>query len=100
MKKLLFVVLPVLLTGCATSFTGSAKIKDGPKQCQAICQGWDMELVGMVALGEYTDGCVCKVKGKQLSMKEAVQSMVLAAAGVDGGAAGVVMQMQRAAAQQ
>jgi hypothetical protein len=52
------------LAGCVTptSFTGEAKVKNGVKGCQAACEGWGMDLAGMVKMGEYSDGCVCKVK--------------------------------------
>src|SRR5204862_7346202 len=35
---------------------------------RAICASYEMELAGMVALGEYSDGCICEVPGKRASV--------------------------------
>jgi hypothetical protein len=98
MKRILSFLFILLLTGCATSgfteFRGSAKIKGGPSDCEAKCRGWDMELVGMVALGEYTDGCICKKKGSQLSMQDVGEAIILSS-GVPGGGAVAVIEMRR-----
>jgi len=85
----------VLASGCATSFTGSAKVK-GPKQCHSICNNWNMDLAGMVAMGDYTDGCICVVPDKKISKEDAVTGAVSAS----GGAVGVIRQMEEAARQQ
>ncbi len=94
MKRLLLWTLIMLpLTGCATEYTtfqGGAKIKDGPSGCEAKCKEWGMELVGMVALGEYSDGCICKKKDSQLSTKDVGGTLILSSAGSGGGTAGVV----------
>src|SRR4051812_227785 len=47
--------------GCATSFTGDPHVPGGPAGCVAKCQAWRMELVGMVSMGEYSDGCICRI---------------------------------------
>ena len=87
--------IPVLfLTSCTTVFYGNAKVVGGPKQCEEKCKAWDMELAGMVAMGEYTDGCICKKKGTQLSMKEVGQVVLFSAAGGNGGTVGVNAQMR------
>jgi hypothetical protein len=94
MKKFIGVLLvTALLGGCATSFTGSPKVGD-PAQCRKICSKWDMVLVGMVALGDYSDGCICKVKDEKLSLGQIGESVLLSSASVGSGAAGVFMQMQ------
>ncbi|HEX3775699.1 MAG TPA: hypothetical protein VHV51_14605 [Polyangiaceae bacterium] len=49
------------LTGCETSFQGDAKVADGPRGCDAKCRSWGLEFAGMVAMGEYSDGCICRV---------------------------------------
>jgi hypothetical protein len=82
-----------VLTGCATSFTGSAKV-DGPKECREVCDKWGMDLAGMVAMGEYTNGCICRVKGERLSLNSVADAMLLSSAGSTGGAAAVYMQNQ------
>jgi hypothetical protein len=82
-----------LLAGCATSFTGDAHVENGPAGCQAKCQAWGQDFVGMVALGEYSDACICRVPGKQASIKDD-------ASAVAGGAVGVMMQMRRMQSQQ
>ena len=96
MKRLVSVGLLALLvsaSGCATSFTGSAKV-DGPKDCRKVCDGWGMDLAGMVAMGEYTNGCICRVKGEQLSLKGISGALMSSAAGAAGGSTGVYMQNQ------
>ena len=47
-----------------TNFTGAAKVPKGAEGCRTICSSYGMELTGMVALGEYSDGCICEVPGK------------------------------------
>ncbi len=89
MKRILWFLLVLMLTGCATTFMGSAKIKGGPSECEAKCKEWGMELVGMVALGEYTDGCICKKKGLQLSMQDIGETVILSSAGSVSGAVAV-----------
>jgi hypothetical protein len=77
--------------GCATSFTGDAHVA-GPSACVAKCKEWGMDLSGMVAMGEYSDACICRVRGKGGSGDET---------GSTGAAAvGVVMQMRAMAMQQ
>jgi len=93
MKRLLLWILIMLpLIGCApqyTTFEGGAKIKDGPSGCEAKCKEWGMGLVGMVALGEYSDGCICEKKGSQLSMRDVGETLILSSAGSGGGTVGV-----------
>lgn len=83
-----------VLTGCATSFTGSAKV-DGPKECRMTCDKWGMDLAGMVAMGEYTNGCVCKVKGEKLSLNSVADAMLMSSAGAAGASAAVWMQNEK-----
>jgi hypothetical protein len=80
-------LLAVALSACATSFTGSAHIEGGAAECNQRCNAWGLEFAGMVAMGEYSDACICNVKGKSVSKADA--------AAVAGGSAGVVMQMRR-----
>jgi hypothetical protein len=87
---LLFLTAQVL--GCATAFTGDAKVESGVSGCRKKCEGWGMELSGMVAMGEYSDGCICRVPGQTASLEPA--------GALVGGVAGVAMQMQRAQQQQ
>ena len=89
MKKSGLLVICLLLAGCATSFSGNAKV-DGPSDCRKICGNWEMDLAGMVAMGEYTTGCICKVRGEQLGLSAIGRSVILGSAGV----AGVYHQMQ------
>lgn len=87
---MLLFFLVFMMTGCATSFSGSAKV-DGPTECRKTCNQWGMDLAGMVAMGRYTDGCICKVRGQEMSGRELLMG---SAASVAGGV-GVVMQMQQ-----
>jgi hypothetical protein len=52
---------------CATTFSGSSKVPNGAAGCRAICSSYGMELTGMVALGDYSDGCICEIPGKRAS---------------------------------
>jgi hypothetical protein len=82
MKNLFMIIASVLLlTGCETMFYGEAKIKGGTEGCETKCSNWGMELVGMVALGEYSDGCICKKKDEKLSMNSISEALLLSASG-------------------
>jgi hypothetical protein len=63
MRRVLIVAL-LATAGCTTTFGGAAKVPNGAVGCKAICTSYGMELTGMVALGEYSDGCICQVPGK------------------------------------
>ena len=88
MRIVVVLLFALVLSACATVFQGSPYVDGGPAGCQAKCRSWGLELVGMVAMGEYSDACVCAVPGRRISMSDIVPS--------SGGAAGVAMQMQRA----
>lgn len=90
-------LLALVLSGCATSFTGSAHVEGGGRSCEAKCKAQGMELAGMVFMGEYTDGCICALPGRAASSK---RTLLLASAESAGGATGVMMQMQRQQQQQ
>jgi hypothetical protein len=66
-----------------TRFIGEAKVPDGPNGCRARCTQWGLEFAGMVAMGEYSDGCICQVPNKPVAPTAAGQAAV-----------GVVLQMQ------
>ncbi|HWE24713.1 MAG TPA: hypothetical protein VG496_12325 [Myxococcales bacterium] len=58
-------VLATLSCATTTQFTGSAKVPNGAAGCQARCASYGMELTGMVALGNYSDGCICELSGRR-----------------------------------
>lgn len=63
MFKVVALLSLIFVFSCAqkkTKFLGEARMS--PAKCEAKCVGWDMELQGMVAMGEYSDACVCKKK--------------------------------------
>jgi hypothetical protein len=95
MRTMLLGALALVLSACATQFTGDAHVEGGPSGCEAKCRAWGQEFVGMVAMGEYSDACICHVPGKPMPSSSAAASVV-------GGVAGVAMQTQRSssAAQQ
>jgi hypothetical protein len=82
-----FALLFLMLSCVPTSFYGSPKVANGAAGCKAICASYGMQLAGMVALGEYSDGCICEVAGARSA----------AAAGSAGAAAAVMTAMQAAA---
>jgi hypothetical protein len=57
----------VLAGGCASPW----KISGGPPECMQMCRGWNMELVGMVGVGNQdpsgagATACVCEIASKQ-----------------------------------
>lgn len=94
MKHIKSLILPFLLSGCATNFVGAAKVPGGPNGCQNECSARGLEFGGMVLMGEYTDGCICLAPGADTSEATVGAGAV---AGASGGV-GVVMHAQRAAA--
>jgi hypothetical protein len=58
------IVAALATAACATHFTGAPKVPNGVAGCKTICSSYGMELTGMVALGEYSDGCICQVSGE------------------------------------
>lgn len=85
MRMTLLAALALLLSACATRFYGEAHVEGGPAGCEAKCRAWGQEFVGMVAMGEYSDACICHVPGRPMPASSA-------AASVAGGVAGVAMQ--------
>ena len=53
MLKTLIVVAIGSASCVTTTFTGNPKVPHGAAGCRAICASYEMELAGMVALGEY-----------------------------------------------
>jgi hypothetical protein len=92
MTKLLLLALAV--SACNTQFTGDPKVPNGPAGCVAVCSAWNMELAGMIQMGEFSDGCICQVRGRPTA--ETITTLVTAAGPA---IAGVAIQMQRQAQQ-
>ncbi len=90
MRAASLVVLAVAAASCATTFVGNPKVPQGAAGCRNICASYGMELTGMVALGEYSDGCICELPGRRAS----------AGAGSAGAATAAVMADMRRRAQQ
>lgn len=84
-------ILMITMTGCATAFTGSAHINR--QDCEKKCSDWGMSLNGMVAMGNYSDACVCKGNDKS-SSSNGIDDLISDAPSAAGGAVGVMMQMQ------
>ncbi len=77
--------------GCQTQFTGDPHISAAA--CQAKCAQSNLQMAGMVYMGEYSSACICEVG------KPGGAAAGLAEAGAIGAAPGVIMQMRRANAQ-
>ncbi|HEY8042307.1 MAG TPA: hypothetical protein VIF15_21035 [Polyangiaceae bacterium] len=87
MRTISWLVAPVLLalSGCTTQFSGEAHVVGGPAGCERKCAAWNEEFVGMVAMGEYSDACICHVPGaKPVTPADAATPAA--------GAAGTIMQ--------
>ncbi|NNF35769.1 MAG: hypothetical protein HKN68_16795 [Saprospiraceae bacterium] len=95
MKKIyLFLIMLFVLSSCRTQFYGSPYIEEGRFGCEKICASWDMELVGMVAMGEYSNGCICQKPEADLSINEVGQSIILSSKGTGAAVAAMLTQMQ------
>ncbi len=76
--------------GCQTQFIGDPHIS--PAACQARCTQSNLQMAGMVYMGEYSSACICEVA------RPGGAPAALASAGAMGAAPGVIMQMERAQA--
>jgi hypothetical protein len=77
--------------GCATAFKGNSHVPGGAAGCSKICSGYGMDLAGMVAMGEYSDGCICKVRGQAASSS----GTELAVSGAGPAAIAIIQQTRR-----
>lgn len=86
------------LGGCASQW----KIQGGPKECVEMCRNWDMELSGMVGVGNQdatgpgATACVCQVRKTAGS----ATSNELAASGTSAGQAAAIVALEEAQRQQ
>jgi hypothetical protein len=90
-----FAVTGLLLAGCASQW----KIQGGPKECLQMCQSWDMDLTGMVGVGnqdatsgEGATACVCQVR----KTAPAAASNDIGAPGTAAGMAAAIVAIQEA----
>jgi hypothetical protein len=92
--------MSIKLAGCVLGFValgcGSPwKISGGPKECVSMCRGWDMELAGMVGVGDQgpseggATACVCQVRGK-------TEAADTGSAGIAAGSSAVIAAIQEA----
>lgn len=65
-----------------TRFDGQPTVASGRLGCEKKCAALKMELVGMVLMGEYSDGCICQVPGKTVAAGAAAVGAGQAAARV------------------
>jgi hypothetical protein len=89
MYKAWLSLLTISLTACTTSFHGDAHIDRA--QCQKNCEKWQMDLAGMVAMGEYSDGCICRVRNEKRA--EIDLDLLEGGASIGSGTVGVMAQM-------
>jgi hypothetical protein len=89
--------LSLTLAGCASQW----KIQGGPHECRAMCHKWNMELTGMVGVGNQSatgpgaTACVCQVR-KTASL----DTQGVAASGTSASTAAVIVAIQAAQQQQ
>jgi hypothetical protein len=90
--KVGFVVLALSMVGCASQW----KIQGGPQECVQMCRNWNMELTGMVGVGNQdatgpgATACVCQVK----RATGAEASAELAASGTAASSAAVIVAIE------
>ena len=88
------------LGGCASQW----KIQGGPKECVQMCQRWDMDLSGMVGVGNQdatgpgATACVCQVRKAAGAMT--LPGNDLAASGTSAGTAAAIVAIEEAERQQ
>ena len=63
-----------LLSGCATSFRGSPYIAGGPVGCQRRCAAWGLEFAAMVAVGEYSEACICQPRDRRTASEQVTRT--------------------------
>lgn len=51
-----------LLVGCTTQFYGEPTFPRGARGCWDRCQADGLEMSAFVYMGEYSSGCVCRVR--------------------------------------
>lgn len=96
-QRTLLLAVVLWAVGCVpeTHFRGSPYVSGGPEGCKAKCTEWGLAFGGMVALGEYSDACICK-QAERPPMPEATEPVSEAEIGAAlSGAAGVAMQEKR-----
>jgi hypothetical protein len=81
MRRVLALVA-LVASGCTTTFYGKPKIETGPAGCRAVCEAWGMDLAGMVQMGEYSNGCICSVRGKPVAILDTAEAVLPAVAAV------------------
>jgi hypothetical protein len=79
--------------GCqpTTRFGGDPHVPNGPSGCIQKCNEWRMELVGMVSMGEYSDGCICRIPQRTAKLNSSSEDG--SAAGAAAAGAGVFIQL-------
>jgi hypothetical protein len=90
--RLGFLVLLLSMLGCASQW----KIQGGPPECVQMCRKWNMELTGMVGVGNQdatgpgATACVCQVKRAAGAAADAE----LAASGTAASSAAVIVAIE------
>lgn len=85
------VLLALGLSACASQW----KIHGGPQECVQMCKSWDMELTGMVGVGNQdksgpgATACVCELRRKPATVP-------VAQAGTTASTSAVVVALQEA----
>jgi len=92
------VVWASVLGGCASQW----KIQGGPKECVQMCRTWDMELSGMVGVGNQdatgpgATACVCQVR----RAAPGATANDLAASGTSASTSAAIVALEEAQRQQ
>jgi hypothetical protein len=53
-----------VVSGCATTFRGSAEVEGGRPGCERKCSAIGMAMQEFVFMGEYSTACVCELPGR------------------------------------
>jgi hypothetical protein len=85
------VVMVLALAGCRTEFYGSPHID--PATCQQKCGAANLQMAGMVYMGEYSSACICEIP--HAPPPAAAPGAATTSAGITGVAVAVIDQMRR-----
>jgi hypothetical protein len=78
------ILLSAGLSGCPTTFSGSAHVVDGRAGCEQKCKKSKLRMSALVFLGEYSSACVCEVPApvpKPSRSEESEESAALGSVG-------------------
>jgi hypothetical protein len=87
-----FLLLTSSLSGCPTTFSGSAHVVGGRAGCEQKCKKSKLRMSALVFLGEYSSACVCEAQIPSDKTSESGSAPEARAAGSVGAAVTAMQQ--------